>query len=256
MEAIIEKKDSKYLVKWENSPQEENTWEPRSAIPLDIIKKYERDLLVKGEKGKLTEIKKDHTEYRSKDKHRQMPLEENIPELKTIKKSISKAQTENNVKVKPVKSTKSDNFHKKDGDKSNKSIPEQGDLYTIESLVKKKGSKYLVKWENYSDDQNTWEPISSIPKDIIEKFEESMKRKQKSSTQENNQGGIDKQAQPYSKRVKSNSDKACVKEDDAKIKENKENAFDNTSFKTKQTVEKDNKQVNKDDVYNIESLSR
>ena len=41
------------------------------------------------------------------------------------------------------------------------------DVYNIESLVKKKGSKYLVKWENYPSDQNTWEPKTSIPNFIL-----------------------------------------------------------------------------------------
>ena len=39
----MEKKGSKYLVKWENYPEEQNTWEPRSAIPKEIIEKYEMD---------------------------------------------------------------------------------------------------------------------------------------------------------------------------------------------------------------------
>ena len=29
------------------------------------------------------------------------------------------------------------------------------DVYNIESLVEKKGSIYLVKWENYPEDQHT-----------------------------------------------------------------------------------------------------
>ena len=41
------------------------------------------------------------------------------------------------------------------------------DIYNIEALVEKKGSKYLVKWENYPSSQNTWEPKSSIPPFII-----------------------------------------------------------------------------------------
>jgi hypothetical protein len=234
MEAVLEKKDSKYLVKWENSPKEENTWELRSAIPLDIIKTYERDLLLKRGKGKFNEIKNDHTDYRNKDKHRQMSLEGKIPELKKVQTCLANAQTEIGVKVKQVKSTNNGNENSdiEDGNKNKESIPEQDDLYMIESLVRKKGSKYFVKWENYAEDQNTWEPRSSIPKDILEKFEVSLKRKNKSSTQENKQGCVDKQANNFSQMIKSNSDKECVKEDDA---------LDKTSFKTKKTVDKDNK---------------
>ena len=41
------------------------------------------------------------------------------------------------------------------------------DIYIIESLVEKKGSKYLVKWENWPPESNTWEPKSSIPEFIV-----------------------------------------------------------------------------------------
>ena len=44
IEALVKKKDDKYLVKWENYPSSQNTWEPKSAIPKFIIKFYEQDL--------------------------------------------------------------------------------------------------------------------------------------------------------------------------------------------------------------------
>ena len=43
-----------------------------------------------------------------------------------------------------------------------KQNPIPDDVYNIEALIEKKGFKYLVKWENYPVDQNTWEPKSSI----------------------------------------------------------------------------------------------
>ena len=57
------------------------------------------------------------------------------------------------------------------------------DQYMIEALVQKKGSKYLVKWQNYPKDQSTWEPKSSIPEDIIKEFEKDLMTK-KVSTKE------------------------------------------------------------------------
>ena len=42
------------------------------------------------------------------------------------------------------------------------------DVYIIESLREKKGNQFLVKWENYSEDENTWEPRSSIPDNILQ----------------------------------------------------------------------------------------
>ena len=38
IEALVAKKGSKYYVKWENYPSDQNTWEPRSAIPPFIVK--------------------------------------------------------------------------------------------------------------------------------------------------------------------------------------------------------------------------
>ena len=48
-----------------------------------------------------------------------------------------------------------------------KAVLREEDIYTIEALVDKKGSKYLVKWENFPHEQNTWEPKSAIPPFII-----------------------------------------------------------------------------------------
>ena len=39
----------------------------------------------------------------------------------------------------------------------------EDDVYIIESLKEKKGNSFLVKWENYSEEENTWEPRTSIP---------------------------------------------------------------------------------------------
>ena len=43
IEALVDQREGKYLVKWLNYPSEENTWEPKSAIPRFILKFYEQD---------------------------------------------------------------------------------------------------------------------------------------------------------------------------------------------------------------------
>jgi len=43
IESIVDQKDGKYLVKWDNYPSTDNTWEPRSSIPRFILKFYEQD---------------------------------------------------------------------------------------------------------------------------------------------------------------------------------------------------------------------
>jgi len=57
-----------------------------------------------------------------------------------------------------------------------KAVLREEDIYTIEALVDKKGSKYLVKWENFPHDQNTWEPKSAIPPFIIKYYEQNLSR--------------------------------------------------------------------------------
>ena len=75
-------------------------------------------------------------------------------------KSDKKKTTGNkSVKHKDEKETSTDNTNITTNDESDS----VDDVYNIESLVEKKGSIYLVKWENYPEDQNTWESKCSIP---------------------------------------------------------------------------------------------
>ena len=52
--------------------------------------------------------------------------------------------------------------------KKNKPVATQEEMFIIESLLKKKGSTYLVKWENYNEDWNSWEPRAGIPPFIVQ----------------------------------------------------------------------------------------
>ena len=51
-----------------------------------------------------------------------------------------------------------------------KSKQNKDEVYIIESLIERegKGSYFLVKWENYGEDWNSWEPRSEIPSFIVE----------------------------------------------------------------------------------------
>merc|ERR1712128_332041 len=70
--------------------------------------------------------------------------------------------------------TKKPEVSKKEKKTKQKPIPE--DVYNIEALVEKKGSKFLVKWENWPSDTNTWEPKASIPAFILKWYEQDMSR--------------------------------------------------------------------------------
>ena len=43
----------------------------------------------------------------------------------------------------------------------------QDKVYTIEALLEKEGSMFLVKWENYTSLWNSWEPRDGIPPFIV-----------------------------------------------------------------------------------------
>merc|ERR1719474_2561549 len=50
------------------------------------------------------------------------------------------------------------------------------EVYNIELLKEKKGDKFLVKWENFSEYYNSWEPRKSIPEDIVKFYEDDSSR--------------------------------------------------------------------------------
>merc|ERR1712008_303425 len=60
--------------------------------------------------------------------------------------------------------------------KKSKPAPIEEDVYNVEALIEKKGSKYLIKWKNYdnNEDNNTWEPVNNIVdgyQDLIDVYE-------------------------------------------------------------------------------------
>ena len=44
----------------------------------------------------------------------------------------------------------------------------QSDVYIIEYLKEKAGGKYLVKWENRHESENTWENKNKIPSSVLQ----------------------------------------------------------------------------------------
>merc|ERR1719350_2556703 len=52
--------------------------------------------------------------------------------------------------------------------KKNESVATEEKMYIIESLLEKQGSTFLVKWENYNEDWNSWEPRAGIPPFIVQ----------------------------------------------------------------------------------------
>jgi len=234
VEALMEKKGSKYLVKWENFPADQNTWEPKSSIPAYIVEFYEADLTRLGKPAPSEQVvvaedyedidedefivenildkrsgKKGKTEYLIKWKNYDDNAENNtwepvnnivegyktlidafeeklIADTKDKNSKLSSPKTKNieateelkeEIETKPAKvEVPKKKKEPKPAKKAKKPAPVEEDVYIIESLIEKKGSKYLVKWENWPSDQNTWEPKASIPEFIIKFYEEDLTR--------------------------------------------------------------------------------
>lgn len=234
VEALMEKKGSKYLVKWENWPADQNTWEPKSSIPAFIVEFYESDLTRLGKAAPSEQVvvaedyedidedefivenildkrsgKKGKTEYLIKwrnyddnaDNNTWEPVNNIIEGYKSLidafeekliadeKEQNSKLSSPKNKNIEATEELKEEFETKpakvevpkkkkepKPAKKVKKPAPVEEDVYIIESLTKKNGSKYLVKWENWPSDQNTWEPKASIPEFIIKFYEEDLTR--------------------------------------------------------------------------------
>ena len=84
--------------------------------------------------------------------------------------------SKNNAKSPSTKQVKVEEMKSNELKKEKSSEEEE---FNIESLLHRKGSKYLVKWEGYGSEYNTWEPKTSIPDLILQvrlnyKFENIM----------------------------------------------------------------------------------
>merc|ERR1711892_1336055 len=209
IESLKEKKGNKFLVKWENFPDEESTWEPKSSIPDYILQFYEADLLGRLgtpapavipmdeslEEEEVFEVEKilkkrgkgKKTEYLVKWKNYDGPGDDtwepadSLDAVEIIEQfeSDMKEQEENELKAKKeLNELKAKKEKKKEvkPTKKCKPAPIEEDVYNVEALIEKKGSKYLVKWENFAEDQNTWEPKSSIPDFILQYYEADLTR--------------------------------------------------------------------------------
>ena len=82
-----------------------------------------------------------------------------------VEQEEEKASKEKSKKRTPDDNAETPRKKKKVADEDQ--VPEE-EVYIIESLKEKSGDKYLVKWENYSEDENTWEPRSSIPDYVLQ----------------------------------------------------------------------------------------
>ena len=158
VEKILEVRTGKkgkaeYLIKWKNYDNPgDNTWEPVGNIGgyKNLIEAYEKEFQKQDKKID----KPDDIKNSSKNKKEAM--------------STKVGETKKNIEPEAVKvDTPKKKKEEPKAKKEKKPSQVQEDVYNIESLIKKKGSKYLVKWENYQEEFNTWEPKASIPEFIL-----------------------------------------------------------------------------------------
>ena len=81
----------------------------------------------------------------------------------------SKRERKETQKIKEYKSalTEIKKVKSKPRVKKNKPAAMLEEVYIVEALLEKKGSTFLVKWENYDKDWNSWEPKTGLPAFIV-----------------------------------------------------------------------------------------
>ena len=102
-------------------------------------------------------------------------IEKNVEQILTEMRKARKLKDKSRKKKKLFKN-KSDslldyNIPKESPDQITKKTPEQNKSnvkrFEIQSIKKRKGERFLIKWEGYSDEENTWEHRSDIPKCVL-----------------------------------------------------------------------------------------
>jgi len=155
--AVIDRNEHWYLVRWENYPENEDTWELRSRIPAELIRNFENgdNIMCNNDlkKQETSDIVNGVTTIKVLKDTRKTEVQKKPPSVKTeITKRSSKYQSiEQTVDILQNKKRK-----KK------------------KCIIDKKGHKYLVRWENHPKEKDTWELRSSIPEEIVKKYENSL----------------------------------------------------------------------------------
>ena len=138
VEKILDKRIAKkgkvqYLIKWKNyNNSEDNTWEPAENIDgyKNLIEVYEKSLVVHQNRDNEI-IEPDHNvSSKNNKKAKSSKIEEEIKKITEPKGAKVDSPMKKNEEPKPKKEKKPSQI--------------QEDVYIIESLTKKNGSKYFV----------------------------------------------------------------------------------------------------------------
>jgi len=172
----IKKGKFEYLVKWRGYERAtDNTWEPVQNLGQyqHLIDAFERNLMESKREKDITE-KVVELETRKRESQGKQNVAEFEKDMKPLQKMNSK-EGKNRLNDSKSKGLK-ENRDKQKVEQEKKQTMENDEIFIIESLLKKNGSKYLVKWENYSEEYNSWEPRESLPPNVLQYYEEDPTR--------------------------------------------------------------------------------
>jgi hypothetical protein len=154
VESILDKRVQtgriEYLIKWEGYDEQHNSWEPKKNVSSVLIKEFENNMTQNDSKTKKTNSNNN--------------------------KSLSKI-VKTNKKVNKVKEY--DNIQKED-------------VFIVDEILEKrvKGKtnqvEYLIKWEGFGNEYNTWEPKKNVSQKLVKQFEEKLLKMDKQETENTN----------------------------------------------------------------------
>ena len=168
-----------YLVKWKGYGNEHNTWESKSRLPETIINSFEKEQWIKN-KSLQSEQKKKENQLRDDGKQVEQ-LDERTSEKYGLNPNINESTSGSGHPGPEL-------IVKKVLDRQAPSTEiDECKEYIVEKLLDKRYPKpegmkiqYLVKWKDYGNEHNTWEPKYSLPETIINSFEKEQWIKNKS----------------------------------------------------------------------------